>query len=190
MGISEKGAQRIMYSPGEFEKGKLKKKSFFQTVHDLQVRQLNGSELGLLAHQIAQDLNAQLTPQMLRSEMTTHQGTTCLSMRRWARETQVVVMQNAFFGKKLAEMDDALPENLLKYSRVSWQTWYHVPKFMRQHYKYGHHIQKTFLKYLDLPPSERKAAWSTEALMEQMNIAELSKEDASTFMHFFYWGYV
>jgi hypothetical protein len=179
-----------MHSPGEFLKGDLKTKSTFQTVHDIQARHLTGGSFSALVQDVVAILQARLASDAVASAVACEGGTPCVSLKRWARETQVLVLQEAFFGPTIGGMDKALHTNLLEYSRLIWQAWYHVPKLFRKANPYGIHIEETFKKYLKLRPEERKAAWSIEQLIEQLQLSGLSDADASVFLLFSYWGYL
>jgi hypothetical protein len=191
-GISAEGSKRIMKVNGNEEKrGNSKVKSLFQEVHDMQVKQTIGAELTAMALHITQFFSTRLSPDYIRPKEVSRKGVQCIPLRSWARELQVLAMQDAFLGASLESLDPYLPSNLLNYSKLSWQTWYHVPKFLRKgEHRYSRDIQQTFEKYLKMGVKERGAAWSVESLIEKFQSVGLNERDQSVFLHFFYWGYV
>jgi hypothetical protein len=191
-GISAEGSKRIMNVCGNEEKrGDPKAKSLFQELHDMQVKQTIGAELTAMVQHVAQFFSTRMSPDYVRPKEEPRNGVQCIPLKSWARELQVLAMQDAFLGVSLESLDPNLPSNLLHYSKLSWQTWYHVPKFLRKgEHRYSTDIQQTFERYLKMGVNERGAAWSVESLIEKFQSVGLNERDQSVFLHFFYWGYV
>jgi hypothetical protein len=114
-GISANGSAPIMQRQDKHEKKySVKAKSLFEEIHDMQVKQTSGSDLTAAAQQAVSYIVTRLSSSYLNKVMVSQNGVMCIPLKHWARELQVLAMQDVFLGPAMETMSPELPSSLLK----------------------------------------------------------------------------
>ena len=197
-GTSARGIEKILlrkpvHSPDRSAKGV---QSVSQIAHNLQVRQTQGTDLGILGEYVSEfyqkNLLLENTSARKNSSFIINQtdSSYIVSLKTWTAEVIINAGQNAYFGEALSGVDPSLPQTLIEFDDLSWQVFYQYPRFFRARLnKLSEQILDSLRKYLEMPTGRRQGkAWFTQALEEEYRKVGLTNEDIASQMLFLYWG--
>jgi hypothetical protein len=195
-GSSSTATKRILESPPACQLKRIKHpKSVSQLAHDYQVEQTSGDQLQKLCQHIAaffqeniflEGLNSHLSPGFFLASGEE----TLISLKKWTAEVFIQAGQDAYFGKRLLDIDPGLPQVLMRMDELSWQIFYRYPWFLRLELnRLTKRLRGSLERYFQLPTAERESpAWFTRSLEREYRRVELNEKDIAAQMLFLYWG--
>ena len=157
-----------------------------QIAHHLQVQQTSGNDLKNMATHIAALFRVDPCLESIeKSGMPLR-----VSLKMWTVRMFIDVLQDAYFGKALAEIDPDLSSALIEFDELSWQVFYPYPQYLKTSVnRLRDRIQLSMEAYLKLSPQQRQAkAWFTQGLIDEYSKVGLSQKDIATQLVFLYWG--
>lgn len=166
-------------------------KSVAQFHHDLWKQQLLPGDL----YREVQQQFADLIESSLRlNRMTGHYVISShrnegknVSLLKWTQEVLVDAALRIFFGDKLLELDPDLPRHFLEFDDDSWKLVYKWPNATKMHTAKAK-ITSALVRYLALPPEERKgAAYLVEMMEKTQRALDFSEEDIANVFSIVLW---
>lgn len=108
---------------------------------------------------------------------------------KWCSEFFTRAGESAYFGDTLQQIEPDMATTFLEYDELSWQVLYQYPRvFSRKMHEAMDRIQNIFLRYFEIPQSQRNGdAWFTKAVEDECRALGISDHDMARFMVMVYW---
>lgn len=197
IGISKAGIAKVFQTQDPDKRGSQYPtyKDLLALVKEFQVRQLfPGKQLDELMDPALDFLSQRIDPHGIAGRETWYttvadDGTLAVSLFEWISDLFIGFGQEAYFGKKLGEIEPDLVQTFQEFDAAAWQVLYQYPSFLSQGMlKKKSKIQAAMERYFALPVKERSdAAWLTLELEKEMKRLAVSDHDRALFFFQMYW---
>jgi len=184
IGISKEGVAKVFQTqnPGKEGPEYPKYKNLLANVKEFQVRQLSpGKGLDEILVPAVEFIDRNLKLPVDSKE--------AVSLFKWISDIFVGFGQEAYFGKKLGEIEPDLVQIFQDFDECAWQVLYQYPSILcGDMLNNKSKIQSAMERYFALPVVERPgAAWLILELEKAMKRVDVSVSDSAIFFFQMYW---
>lgn len=193
IGVSELGIQKMFSSPDSSKQvfPNPFNKCLARLSRELHIHQLYPGEGNLLnaideefVRYFDQYLELDSLARRTRYVTSPHKTAVDLSLRTWTSDFFANAGQDAYFGKRLRQIDPDMTWTFMEFDALFWQVLFQYPKVLSK--KMNAALDKmiaSMKQYFAVPVSERTdTVWFTQALEEEMRLLDTPSNDIAAMM--------